>query len=63
MNPSYIGLNDLPSEILMIILKKLSNIEVLYSLIGVDKQLNKIAHESIFTNRLDLLSTVASHLI
>jgi hypothetical protein len=60
MNPSYIRLNDLPNEILMIILKKLSNIEVLYSLIGVDKRLNKIAHESIFTNRLDLLSTSKS---
>ncbi len=54
MQSSYVKLNDLPDEILLIIFKKLANIEVLYSLFGVNKRLNKIAHDSIFTNYLTL---------
>ena len=50
-----IKLNDLPDEILIIILKKLYNVEVLYSLIGVNKRLNTIAHDSIFTSHLYFL--------
>ncbi|CAF3258015.1 unnamed protein product [Rotaria sp. Silwood2] len=49
-------LNDLPDEILMIIFKKMHNIELLYFLIGVNKRLNKVLHDSIFTRRLSLLS-------
>jgi hypothetical protein len=49
-----IKLNDLPDEILIIILKKLYNVEVLYSLIGVNKRLNTMAHDSIFTSHLTL---------
>ena len=55
MEHSSVELNDLPDEILMIILKKLSNVEVLYSLIGVNKRLNTIVHDSIFTNCLTLM--------
>jgi hypothetical protein len=40
MKRSLVQLNDLPDEILMIILKKLDNDQVLYSLIGVNKRLN-----------------------
>jgi hypothetical protein len=47
----------------MIILKNLSNIEVLYSLTGANKRLNEIVHDAIFTNHLSLLKIVASHLI
>ncbi|CAF3082595.1 unnamed protein product [Rotaria sp. Silwood2] len=47
-----VGLNDLPDEILMIIFKKLNNIDVLYSLHGVNQRLNKIVHDSIFTSCL-----------
>ena len=32
-----VKLDDLPDEILLIILGKLSNVEVLYSLIGINK--------------------------
>ena len=52
MEYSCVQLNDLPDEILLIILKKLSNIEVFYSLLDVNKRLNKITYDSIFTNRL-----------
>jgi hypothetical protein len=52
-----IQLNDLPDEILMMILKKLHNSDVLYSLIGVDKRLDTIVKDSIFTNNLILTTS------
>ncbi len=55
MEYSFAQLNDLPDEILVIILKKLFNVEVLYSLIGVNHRLNTIAHDSIFTSHLTLM--------
>ncbi|CAF1382191.1 unnamed protein product [Rotaria sordida] len=55
MEYSWVQLSHLPDEILMIIFKKLHNIWLLYSLIGVNKRLNRIAHDSIFTNCLTLL--------
>jgi hypothetical protein len=54
MEYSCVQLNDLPDEVLMIIFKKLANIEILYSLVGVNKRLNKIVHDSVFTNHLTL---------
>ncbi|CAF4085368.1 unnamed protein product, partial [Rotaria sordida] len=48
-------LNDLPDEILMLILKKLFNTEVLYSLIDVNKRLNTIVRDPIFTSHLTLM--------
>ncbi|CAF3437309.1 unnamed protein product [Rotaria sp. Silwood2] len=62
MEYSYIQLNDLPDEILMIIFKKLANVEVLYSLSGVNKRLNKIVHDSIFTNDLSFLMSTSNGL-
>ena len=55
MEYSPIQLNDLPDEILMISFKKLPNTQTLYSLSGVHKRLNKIVHDSIFTNDLSLV--------
>jgi len=63
MDDLLVQLNDLPDEILIYIFKKMYNIEVLYSLISVNKRLNKILHDSIFTNRLNLLRLVPSHSI
>jgi hypothetical protein len=63
MEYSSVQLDDLPDEILMIIFKKLNNITLLYSLIGVNIRLNKILYDSIFTNRLTLVNFVPSHLI
>ncbi|CAF4741372.1 unnamed protein product [Rotaria sp. Silwood1] len=57
MEHSFIELNDLPDEILMIILKKLHNVEALYSLTGVNKRLNTIVHDSIFTSDLTLMTS------
>ncbi|CAF3384683.1 unnamed protein product [Rotaria socialis] len=51
MNQS--NLLDLPTEILLIILKKLDNMDILYSLSGVDnQQLDSILQENTFTNNL-----------
>ena len=63
MEYSYIQLNNLPDEILIYIFKKLSNAEILYSLSGVNKRLNKIAHDSIFTSHLSLLRRCPDHSI
>jgi hypothetical protein len=51
------NLLDLPDEILLIILKKLNNVDVLYSLFNIDVQrLNILAEEKTFSNTLDFLS-------
>lgn len=59
MAHSSVELNDLPDEILMIILKKLFNVQVLYSVIDVNKRLHTIVHEPIFTNCLKLMTCVS----
>ncbi|CAM4929095.1 unnamed protein product [Rotaria socialis] len=56
MENSFIQLNDLPDEILLTILKKLPNTDVLYSLIGVNKRLDTIVKDSIFTRYLTLMT-------
>ena len=63
MEYSRVQFDDLPDEILMIIFKKLANMEILYSLVGVNKRLNKIAHDSIFTNDLSLLMSTSDGLV
>ncbi|CAF0822780.1 unnamed protein product [Rotaria sordida] len=54
---SCIELNDLPDEVLMIILKKLQNSRVLYSFMGVNKRLDRIVNDSIFTRNLTLTTS------
>ncbi len=63
MKSSCVELNDLPDEILIYILKKLANAEVLYSLSGVNKRLNKIIHDSVFINDLFLLMSTSNDLV
>lgn len=50
-----VELNDLLDEILLIILKKLSNIEVLCSLQDANERLNRFIHDPIFASRLNFL--------
>ncbi|CAF3067547.1 unnamed protein product, partial [Rotaria sp. Silwood2] len=58
MNQSDIDLLDLPNEILLIILKKLDNIDVLYSLFGINnKQLDILVEHGLFTNILNFVRT------
>jgi hypothetical protein len=57
MNQHNAHLLDLPNEILFLILKKLENVNVLYSLLGINNQrLDIIAQEQIFTNTLNFVS-------
>jgi hypothetical protein len=60
MNGRVINLLDLPNEILLIILKKLDNINVLYSFrdVGVER-LELLAQDEIFTNTLNFTSTAS----
>lgn len=44
----------LPDEILLILLKKLSNVQVLYSLFGINQRLNAVVRDPTFTSRLTL---------
>jgi hypothetical protein len=55
MNHSLVQLDDLPDEILLLILKKIDNHEVLYSLMAVNKRINTLVHDSIFTSHLTLM--------
>jgi hypothetical protein len=55
MQHLVIQLDDLPDEILIHIFKKLRNVDVLYSLMGVNQRLNRIVHDTIFTRDLCLL--------
>jgi hypothetical protein len=57
MNRSDVHLLDLPDEILLIILKKLNNIDVLYSLLNnSNEQLSILPQEKIFSNILNFVS-------
>ncbi len=57
MNRSNVHLLHLPDEILLKILNKLSNVDVLYSLLDIDNgRLNILAQENAFTNILKFVS-------
>ncbi|CAF0820594.1 unnamed protein product [Rotaria sordida] len=57
MNQHNVHLLDLPNEILFLILRKLANVDVLYSFLGINNQrLEIIAQQQIFTNVLNFVS-------
>jgi len=57
MGRSNVNLLDLPDEILLIILKKLNNINVLYSLLDINNEhLNSLAQQKIFSHILNFVS-------
>ena len=61
MNRDDVCLLDLPNEILLLILKKLANVDVLHSLFGINNQrLDIIAQEEIFNNNLNFVSNSQS---
>jgi len=58
MNQSNVHLLDLPNEVLLIILKKLDNIDVLYSFFGINNErLDTLVKDGIFNNILNLVKT------
>jgi hypothetical protein len=55
MSQSNVHLFDLPNEILLIILKKLDNADVLYSFMGViNERFDILLEDHLFTNTLNL---------
>ncbi|CAF4309066.1 unnamed protein product [Rotaria sp. Silwood2] len=58
MNQSDINRFDLPNEILFAILKKVDNVDVLYSLFGIkNKRLDILVQDGVFTNNLNFVTT------
>ena len=51
-NRSWISLNDFPDELLLMIFQKLANIDVLYSLFGVNQRFTRIVRDRIFVKHL-----------
>ena len=60
---SFVQLDDLPDEVLLFILKKLDNVQVLYSLMGVNKRFHRVVCDSIFTSHLTLMKKSADDTI
>ncbi|CAF4638289.1 unnamed protein product, partial [Rotaria sp. Silwood2] len=58
MNMSSLNVNifDLPDEILIIIFNKLNNVDLLYSLIGINPKLDKIVCDICFTKDINLMT-------
>jgi hypothetical protein len=55
MSRSNVNLLDLPNEILLIILRKLSNVDVLYSLLDINYgRLDMLVQEKTFSNTSQL---------
>jgi hypothetical protein len=63
MEYSFVQLNDLPEEVLLIIFMKLDSAELLYSLIDVNQRLNRILHDSVFTSHLTLMTRLSNNSI
>jgi hypothetical protein len=64
MSRSDVHLLDLPNEILLMILKKLNNIDVLYSLLNINNErLANLVEDETFSNILDFLSIDDSYSI
>ncbi|CAF2473620.1 unnamed protein product [Rotaria sp. Silwood2] len=57
MTDSTLHLLDLPDEILLIIMSNISNFDVLYSLIGVNKKLDRVACDIVHTRSIDFIGT------
>ena len=62
-NEKKMELNDLPDEILLLILKKLSNFEVLYSFHDVNQRLKSITYDPIFTSHLNFVKWSCNNII
>jgi hypothetical protein len=56
MYHSSVNILDLCDEILLIIFNKLKNIDVLYSLIEVNRKFDKLAEDITFTRSIDLMA-------
>lgn len=53
-NKKNINILDLPNEMLLTIFKKMNKIDVLYSLVNVNEQLNQLIFDPLYIDDLDL---------
>jgi hypothetical protein len=60
MDSLNVSILHLPDEMLITIFKKLNNVELLYSLVGIHQKLDKVACDINFTKAIDL-TTVSSN--
>jgi hypothetical protein len=58
-NSAAINILDLSDEILLTIFNKLKNVDVLYSLLGVNKKLDKLIRDVVFTRSFDFVTTLS----
>ncbi|CAF2954104.1 unnamed protein product [Rotaria sp. Silwood2] len=62
MNNSITNIVDLPDEVLLSIFKKLNNIDMLYSLVGINQKLENVACDITFTRAVDLITISSNEL-
>ncbi len=60
MNRSSVSIVSLSDEMLLTILMKLNNVDVLYSLIGVNEKLDRLARDINFTRSIDLVTILSN---
>ncbi|CAF3328183.1 unnamed protein product, partial [Rotaria socialis] len=60
MNHSTVDILALCDEILLDILNKLNNMDVLYSLIGVNRKLDSLVRDVTFTQSIDLVTILSN---
>ena len=58
-----VQLNDLPEELLLVIFRKLNNIDLLYSCLGISNRFDRILNDLVFTNDLRLVISSVDHVI
>src|SRR5690349_20318873 len=55
-NNKYLNILDLPTEILLIIFKKLNMVDVLYSLVDVNQRFDQLILDPLYIHSLDMTS-------
>jgi hypothetical protein len=59
LNKNYLNILDLPDEILSIIFHKLNMVDVLYSLVDVNRRFDRLALDSLYIRDLDITIIMA----
>ena len=63
MGYSTVQLTDLPDEILLMIFKNIDNVQLLYSMMGVNTRLDRTIYDPVFTRHLTLFRYLQNRLI
>jgi hypothetical protein len=58
LNKNEVNILDIPDEIFFIIFKKLNMVEVLYSLVNVNRRFDRLALDSLYINNLNMADTM-----